>query len=63
MSLPDDVNECRACGVPIHWPFDLCKDCEPARDAKGRFMKRPTPEWLRGMTDEPDADDQQEGTN
>ena len=45
--LPDDCSECRVCGVPILGAYGgVCSNCEIPRDAKGRFVKRPTaPKW------------------
>lgn len=58
-NLPEGVNECRCCGAPIHWPLTLCADCQPPRDRKGRFVKRPAPPHDNA---DPDSDNSLEET-
>jgi len=56
MSLPDDCGECPRCGQPQFGSMrnSLCKDCEPPRDERGRFIKRPLPAWWLAEEAAPD---------
>ena len=41
--LPDDCGGCAVCGQPVYGAGGgrvLCADCEPPRDARGRFIAR-----------------------
>lgn len=47
--LPDDCSECQACGVPVFGRGELCIDCDPVRDDKGRFVSKALAEQYRAL--------------
>lgn len=59
--LPEDVSECRSCGVPIAGAYSrYCSFHEPKRDRNGRFVAKPKPAPVEVAPEDENDDDESE---